>query len=481
MRLGQTTAVYFITKLSASVLGFLAMIYFARVLGASVLGIYFLAIGVVSWLVLGCKMGFMTAMTKRVSEAEERAEYTTAGLVSSLSLYIAISAVVYIFRNPLNEYLGAQLHILVILLLGVKVLNGFVSALMRGEHLVHLQGIQNFMGVASRSLFQVILVYMGFNLTGMLFGYLFGWIFVFLAALALMLHYAERSISLARPSQRHFRSLFDYAKYSWVGRLEVRTYSWTDIVVLGFFVPSNLVGIYAICWNISSVMSLFGEALSNSAFPEISETSSKEGKQQAVGYLRDTLAYAGLLTIPGLVGAAVVGRGVLSIYGGEFMQGYIILVILVGAVLLHSYQTQFLNALNAVNRPDLSFKVNTAFIVTNVALNFLLIYLYGWIGAAVATMTSSLLGVILAYWMTKQVLTFSLPRRRIAQQLASAAIMGVTVYGLIVTLNSLGIQADRIIPTLAAVALGGGVYFAVLFRASDEFRGTVLDNLPVDI
>jgi O-antigen/teichoic acid export membrane protein len=48
MNLGQTSVVYFVSKLLGSVLGFVATIYFARVLGAEVLGQYALVLALIT-------------------------------------------------------------------------------------------------------------------------------------------------------------------------------------------------------------------------------------------------------------------------------------------------------------------------------------------------------------------------------------------------------------------------------------------------
>ena len=478
MRLGQTTVVFFLGKLGASLFGFLATVYFARVLGSGVLGVYFLAVGVVSWLLLGSKMGFNSALTKRLSERGERIPYISAGILLSTFFYLFWAVTVFAFRTPLNEYFGEPIYQFVLLMLLARILFGFVNAIIKGKHLVHFLGVQKFLGTFFRAIFQVILVYFGFKLVGMIVGYAAAFFAVALLGVAILIRYSDQQLSPVLPEHQHFRSLFNYAKFSWMGRLEARTYSWTDIVVLGIFVPSNLIGIYGVCWTLSSVMILFGDAISQTMFPEVSEVSSKEGYQKVAGYLNDSLAYAGLITIPGLVGASILGRGVLNIYGDEFSEGYLILVLLIGAVLLHSYQKQFLNVLNAVDRPDLSFRVNSVFVAVNLLLNFVLVYRYGWIGAAVATLVSSLIGAGLAHRAASSVLDFGLPLSRIGKQTFAAVMMGCVVYSLVFTYQFLNVSPQELAPTLVAVGVGAGVYFFLLTVVSSDFRRVVRNNTP---
>ncbi len=72
MRPGQTSAVVFVAKVVGSALWFAATIIFARLLGAEVLGIYGLVLTLVAWLQAGATMGFGSAITKRLSEGDER-------------------------------------------------------------------------------------------------------------------------------------------------------------------------------------------------------------------------------------------------------------------------------------------------------------------------------------------------------------------------------------------------------------------------
>lgn len=89
MRIGQTSFIVFASRLLASALGFIATIYFARVLGATIIGYYALTIAIASWLELGGHLGISSAITKRLSEGDERSAYFTAGALSVLVLGVS--------------------------------------------------------------------------------------------------------------------------------------------------------------------------------------------------------------------------------------------------------------------------------------------------------------------------------------------------------------------------------------------------------
>jgi len=481
MRLGQTSLLTFLSRLGSSVLGFVATVYFAQVLGSEVLGVYFLTLATVAWLKLCTSIGIPLAITKRVSEQTEKDAYAVAGLLLMSGGLIVVTILIYVFREQVNQYLGEPLYAFVIFLLFAEVAYSFVGAAIKGERLVHVQGILGFVQTVIRVVTQVVAVIVGFKVSGLLFGEVVAFVLVTVGGVVLLVTYFDRSIPAVKPRRDHFRSIFDFAKYSWLGRLKGRSFNMMDTIVLGFFVPSGLIGIYVVCWNISSVLDIFAKSVSSSFFPEMSKLSNDDKDEQVARYLRDSLAFAGLFIIPGFVGAVVVGEGVLNLYGGEFRRGYTVLVILVSAKLLHSYQKQFLSTMDAVNRPDLSFRVNAFFVVTNISMNVVLVYLYGWIGAAVATFSSVLLSLVFAYTIIRSLLTFTVPYTEISAQLVAALVMGGAVYLLELIMLSAGINVLRFVPVFTAVGFGAATYFCCLFVLSTRFRTTVADNLPVDV
>lgn len=478
MRIGQTSLVVFLSKLVSSALGFLGTVYFARVLGAEVLGLYALVIAAVAWLKLGGSMGVGTAVTKRVSEGDEQGAYVAAGLLSTLAIGGVVSVLLLIGREYLAAYVGefdtyvaVSVVWFVLALLAIKLFYTLVLAVLEGERKVHLAGLLAPVRIGVATLVQIGLVIAGFSLAGLLVGYGVGGVLIGVLGLLYV------SMSLDRPRKRHFRSLYEYAKYAWLGGLKSRSFNDVDILVLGAFVPSALVGVYAVAWSIAKFLDLFGTAVSDTLFPEISRATA-DGDDAAVSQLaEDSLAYGGLIVIPGLVGGLLLGDRLLAIYGPEFVQGTAVLGLLLLATLLYGYQKQLLTALNAVDRPDLAFRINLAFITINAVLNVLLIWQIGWTGAAIATVVSAGIGLALAYAALTDVLAFRSPVGEIGRQWVAAGLMGGGVWLLLELAGTAGVGALIVVP--AAVAFGAGLYFAALLFISDRFRRTAQRNLPL--
>jgi O-antigen/teichoic acid export membrane protein len=432
----------------------------------------------VAWLAIVGQAGVSGAIAKRVSEGEQPSEYAVAGGAIVGGLFAVVTVFVFLFENAVNSYIGYSVAEYLVLILLVSLLFSLISSLLSGFHLVHVRGVLSMLKTGGQSVFQIVAVSAGLGVIGLYLGHIVGFVLVILLGLY---YVREEMPGLSTPSRRHFRSLGEYAKYSWLGSLQSKMFNYTDIIVLGFFTSSSLIGIYAVAWNIGQFLILFSGSLKSTLFPEMSKLSAKDDPQAVADLVNKSLAYGGLFTIPGLVGGALIGDRILAIYGSEFRQGFEVLVILILANVIMGYQNQLLNALNAIDRPELSFRVNLWFAVLNISFNIVFIYWYGWVGAAIATATSVGISLVIAYVYASQIIAFAVPVREITKQLAAALLMGAVVYGGINIQEMYGLISQNFVIVLLLVSGGAGVYFTTLYCISHDFRETVQNNVPTSV
>ena len=482
MKLGQTSLIVFVSKLIGSAIGFLSTLYFARELGAEVLGVYALVMTIVVWLILAADLGVGKALIKRISEGDQQGAYLAAAVILVLALTTSISVAVLLGRPvfesytaEFDQYVALSVVWFIMCFILAKLFYRITIQTLKGERKVHIAGLLDPVKIGIQSLIQVALVVLGLGLFGMLVGAIVGMTLVSAIGLTWV------SIRPTWPAKRHFRSLFDYAKFSWLGTLKSRAFNQVDILLLGVFVQTSLVGVYSVAWSLSKFLDLFGGAIRTTMFPELSRTSAQESKQAAAGMVEDSLAYTGLIAIPGLVGGVILGDRLLMLYGEEFADGAGVLGLLILAILLFSYQKQLMGGLNGLDRPDLAFRVNAVFIALNAGLNLVLIPRYGIEGAAAASVLSTAVSLGLAYYVLSGLISFRLPYAQLARQWMAALSMGVVVFVARRFLSSTGMVNNNAIIVGSLVGLGAGVYFLTLLVISTEFRATVDRNLPVDV
>lgn len=468
MRLAKTTFIHFISQVAKTVVGFLVTLYLARSLGASVLGVYFVVVALLSWISIPGS-AVATAVNKRVSEGGEQGAYVVSGFLLNVALFLGLTGILVVYGDHVESYIGAKVLLPFLVLLGGQFLFYHVNAGLNGQKKVAQAGIIQTIDRVVRGFAQVLLVYAGYSLIGLISGHAFALIAVGLAG------YTLYEVSPSLPRKRHFRRLIEYARYSWLGSMKARTFAWVDTLILNFFVMSALIGVYEIAWNIASILVLINISLTQSVFPEISDLSSESGNDEKIGdLLKDMITFSGVFVIPGFFGALVVGPEILGIYGDEFVQGSTILLLLILSRGVQAYGKAYTTAINGVNRPDVAFKINAALILSNVILNIILIYQYGWYGAAVATLVASTLALVLSYTALASIIGRPrVPIGEIGKQVASAAVMAAVVYVVTVIIG-----LSTVFHIVGAVGFGALVYFALLLGLSREVRRTFKSLLP---
>ncbi|WP_121741002.1 oligosaccharide flippase family protein [Natronorubrum halophilum] len=476
MRVGQQSFVYFLAKNAAYVVSFLAVVYFARLVDPSTLGIYYVVIGLLSWLQLPGNMGISSAIKKRVSEGTDANEHITAGIIVIGTLFVVTAGLLFAFSEYVTAYIGADVTEYLVLLLFAGLSYSIVQAVLEGRQLVHVSGLLFPVKVGGRSLLQISFVIAGFGLVGMLAGFAIG------VLAAAVLGATVLTLRLRRPARRHFKNIGSFAKYSWLGSVQSRTFNWIDILLLNVFVSSALVGSYSVAWNVAAFLNTFGVSVSRSIFPEISKLSTDNSIDSTTHLIEDALSYAGLMLIPGFIGGLLIGDRVIRLYGAEYVTGTAVLGILIAACLVNGYQRQLLTTFNALDRPNLAFRVNAVFVASNVVLNVVFITQFGWIGAAYATLLTVSVATCASFMLLSRLVTFSVPVTEIARQWIAAIAMGIVIYVVEPMVSPLegAIPFGTTVGTIILVAIGASIYFLTLIGISREFRTTVEQNLPVD-
>jgi len=475
MRLGQTSVIYVLAQMAATVIGFIGTIYFTRTLGEEVYGFYAITLSLVSWLGLMKTVGLGGALVKRMSEGEEPDAYLTAGILIKTVFTTVVILLVILFRSQINAYIGQPVVEFVVLILIASVFSGLVSSALQGNHLVHVYAPLSTGKELLRTVTMIILVFFGWGLSGMLFGHAVGTILLSVVGLWFI------RPTFVMPEWRHVVSLFDFGKFAWLGNMRKKTFSDMDIIVLGLFVSAGLTGIYAIAYTLAKVLDIFGSAIQTTLFPELSKQDAQDNSKMVGTLTEDALSFGGLFLIPGIIGGTLLADRLLSIYGEGFEIGAPILSILLVGILAYRYTRQLLSTLNAIDRPDLAFRTNAVFISANLILNLGLVYTIGWVGAAIATATSATIGLVLGFHYSRQHIDFKVPVGEISRQWIAALVMGGAVYIARALGESHPISEHNTVFVVSLVGFGAAVYFIILLILSEQLRTTIDRNLPFSL
>ena len=135
------------------------------------------------------------------------------------------------------------------------------------------------------------------------------------------------------------------------------------------------------------------------------------------------------------------------------------LVTLLFAQIVTVFQIFILMNLSALDRQKDSFKVTAVGATANIVLNLLLIPLVGIVGAAIATLVTMTLNVVMGRIILSQIINIRIEYISVLNILKASAVMALLVggYRLFVPLSNLWL-------TLTPIAIGGIVYGVLLLK-----------------
>lgn len=471
MRLAKTSIIVFASGQFSTVVGFIATFYIASYLGPEVLGAYSVTVGLLYWIYLPAS-SVNSAITKRMSEGTNPGEILSAGVVIYSTILCFLIAGVVLFSSSIESYIGHPVSNEVMVLIVAWFGASFMSAVLAGQKKVASQSVAWTAGRVVRTGCQIALTFfLGLGVAGLIWGHSLSFLFSVIIGVIL------NSVKPVWPTKQNFVSLYEYAKYSWLGTVSVRAFNWLDTVILGFFVSSSLIGIYEVAWTMASALSIVSTSIGSAIFPTLSELSTEDRYEKVSEILTESLVFAGIIIIPGLAGAMTVGSRVLAIYGSEYGQGGIVLVLLVVARLTNAYAGLFKNTINAIDRPDVGFRINAVLLASNVVLNISLIPIFGWVGAAIGTAASATIVLLFGYYWVNQVLSIQIPYREIGLQVLASLVM-ITV---VLWLSQL-VGSGRV-GTVIILATAGIVYSTALLALSTQVRqktvSILADSVPL--
>lgn len=454
----RQSIVSFILQIALTLIGFLSTVYFAHAVGASALGAYFLVMayyGIISMVTDG---GFGGAAIKRISEGEEQDEYLSAFLVVRSLFTIGTVAALIAFRSYFVDLNNSGVFNWLLLALILSIFSGSISYGIIGRGKMGIRSTCNFIGEVLRILIQIVAVFLGFGIAGLLGGFVAGLVS------AAMIEWHFFDLRMVSFDWRHIKSLSTFSFWLFLTSSGAALYSYTDTILIGHFLSNSDVGVYRIVFQFTSVALLVSSALVTTLWPKVSRWG-KTGEKGLVGEsLTKACSYSMVFAVPILVGGVLLGDRLLYFfYGAEFAHGYAPMVILLIVQIMSIFQQTFLSYLGALDHQKYAFKVTAAGAAANIAMNALLIPIIGISGAAIATLVTMSLNMILARRELSQVITVNLDKITTMNILKASFAMAIflVIYRML-------IQVSNVWLAFIPVVLGGTIYAVLMLKLDSK-------------
>lgn len=227
-----------------------------------------------------------------------------------------------------------------------------------------------------------------------------------------------------------------------------------DRYVIGYFLGATAVGLYSAPYALGALPYLFYSPLVTVLFPAITYLYENNRLQELKVHLGYSLKLFLVFAIPAAFGLSVLSKSLLTtLTTSEFAEGYLIVPIVALGVLLFSCSYIFSDVLTLFKETKLVAFIFGGSALVNLVMNIILVPLIGILGAAISTLLTFTIHLIVVSVLANRRLAFDIDLKFIAKSIVSSVIMGAVVW----KLNPAGA-----INILISVAVGAVVYFAVL-------------------
>lgn len=460
---------YFISSLGITFAGFFATIFYAHWVGAEILGEYFLFLSYFSISCLITDFGISYAGTKRICERKDPHRFFTTSLVLRLGIFFLLATGLILFQNRFADLNQAGLFWLLIIVVGITTLQSTVGMAISASNRLGLAATTTLINNIIRIIIQVIAVFLGYQVYGLVGGLIAGIMLEMILQLKFVDYHLERFGWL------HVKSIFSFSGWVFLTTAGTVLFDYANLIIIGYFLPVSDVGIFGVCWTFSFLALFVSTALCNTLYVKVSRWNVAREHDAISSSLSRATTYSLIFAFPILAGGIILGQKLLYyLYGASFAVGATALVIIIAARVFQSIYQLYSNYLMATDHVKMAFFGVGIGITINIILSIVLVPILGITGAALASLANVMISTIIGRHFLRQIVPIIIERGPITHIIIATAIMTLAL----LIINLLPISKSLIL-TLTMVLAGAILYFAILLKLDTSIRNDMVRLLKI--
>lgn len=391
-----------LVKMASALGGYIFMIYVVRVFGKGVYGIYETGITIMLIASMIAVQGMEGAITRFTVEFTVKKQFFALQqmMIKTLRrgavMAFLIATLLVIFAPQTAEFFNEPELIIPFRIAGLMVipftLVKIFAAYFRGKKRMLPVGLMQPTFFTTPGILILLLL----NLTGLsaevkiILSYL-GAVFV---VLGIALYYFRKMRVVPDSRDRYEMPIGNIMRVAYpmlISSAMTFFMNWTDTLMLGYFRDMEEVGLYRVLFKTASFLTISQFAINSMIGPMV-------GQFNATGDLRSfrsVIRQVGLINLgmstPLFLFVIIFPHWILGLMGEQIDEGVNILRLLAVSQLINVWSGPVLNVLNMTGKERIVRTVITVASVMNIVLNFILIPNYGYAGASVATVISTLI------------------------------------------------------------------------------------------
>jgi len=437
----------------SSILSYVIVVLIARLLGPSELGIYSFAFAFAGIFTFAYDFGisyfYLTQVSRDKANAQKYfGQYASLKLIFCLITMILPMVAIFFTHQE-------QRVVFLVFLAAISLFFQNYSYVARNTYYAYqrmtYEAIVRVVERAIAFLLGVFLLLQGYGLLAFLLILIFSnFISVVLSIYYLRKFHVPFSLTVDVPT---WKTMLKTSWTSWLSTVFLIVYFQVDTIMLSFIQGYEATGIYNAAYKLISVVSKVPWIVILVLFPIMAEAHAKMSKDLLRGILEKGMQVMAFLGFPFVIGTMVIAPKIISfVYTTSFSSSVLVLQILVWTTLFLFLSNMAGWFFNSIGKPQVFAWATGISLAVNVLLNALLIPLFSYLGAAIATVITSIVSFfLLDLLIRKEGYALSL-FRLLAKPLLASAAMGAVVFFL-----------QSFLHILILIPLAIAVYIALLF------------------
>ncbi|WP_340817894.1 flippase [Methanolobus sp. WCC4] len=383
--------------------GYAIHIGLGRLLGPSNYGIYAVVISLMTMVNLILATGIPQALSKYVAHGDISVKAVRdISLKIQLVFSLGIFLIYYIIAGKIALLLNDEGLTPLIRLSSFIVPSYALYSISTG----YLNGLQEYKKQAItaisysffKAIFILVMVLIGYALRGAIFGF----VLAPMAALLIGIYCTKQRKFVEKNSQEinkeiSVRQVLDFAIPIIFFSVITNLISNIDLFFVKAYLTDYDAGIYSASSTISKVPFYLTTGLYGALFPLISKNAASNNIKKNRKYAVKSFKYLFIAMAPTVFVIYMLSEELLTLlYSIEYIGGAQVLSILIIGIGFFSLFSLLTTILNGIGMPRISVAISILLLFINILLNITLIPKYHIIGAAIATSTTSLIGLILS-------------------------------------------------------------------------------------
>jgi O-antigen/teichoic acid export membrane protein len=381
--LARSVTLNVLGQVGSLVVGFVSSILLARWLGPSDRGLLGVIASFATLAFMVAGLGIPMSVLYHASRDDRRVGALAGNsFLCAALLGVVLAPLTWLLRHPLADLFsqgrGADEWALAAVLVPLSFLDYATQNLLIGRLRF---GYFNALGVLARvvglAATATLVVALGYGVAGGLLAAAAGSLFMVFSALRVALRGTRLSLD-----RELLRSMASYGSRVQVGAIFQMLNYRLDVIIVQFFAPLRIVGLYVVAQVIAELSNLVSSAFQNSVLPLVARAGADDRADTTATGIR----HHGIVVLFAIVGVAIFGPLVISIgYGSAYHGAIVPMLILLPGMWFLGTALVIGSDLRGRGRPGLSSILSCVALVVTIALDAALIPPFGIVGAAVAS------------------------------------------------------------------------------------------------